>query len=138
MPHGVDEPEAQTRDRGAAASDAAARGPRVRGVIGLVAGLTGTGGGIFLSPLILLFRWADPKQTAAAAALFVLINSVSGLSGMAASGWTPHPSLALLAVAAGIGGLAGSYIGSRRATPRGMCLALAAVLLLAGGKLVLQ
>ena len=107
------------------------------GVLGLVAGLTGTGGGIFLSPVMLLFNWADPKRTAATASLFILLNSLAGLTGLASAGWTPAPSLALLAAAACLGGLIGSTLGSRRATPRSLNLTLAAVLLIAGGKLVL-
>lgn len=109
----------------------------VGGILGLVAGLTGTGGGIFLSPLMLLLNWADTKRTAATAALFILLNSLAGLSGLASAGWTPTPSLAVLAAAACIGGLIGSTLGSRRATPRAMNLVLAAILLIAGGKLIL-
>ena len=110
----------------------------VGGVLGLVAGLTGTGGGIFLSPVMLLFNWADTKRTAATASLFILLNSLSGLSGLASAGWRPAPSLAVLAAAACVGGLIGATIGSGRATPRALNLALAAVLLIAGAKLVLS
>jgi len=102
----------------------------VGGILGLAAGLTGTGGGIFLSPVILLFNWADTKRTAATAALFILLNSIAGLIGLASAGWTPPRSLAVLAAAACIGGVIGSSIGSRRASPRALNLALAAVLLI--------
>lgn len=105
--------------------------------LGLIAGLTGTGGGIFLSPVMLLFNWADTKRTAATASLFILLNSLAGLTGLASAGWTPTPALGVLAAAACIGGLIGATIGSRRATPRALNLTLAAVLLIAGGKLVL-
>lgn len=110
----------------------------VGGVLGLVAGLTGTGGGIFLSPVMLLCNWADTKRTAATAALFILLNSAAGLTGLASAGWRPTPSLAVLATAACIGGLIGSTLGSRRATPRVLNIILAAVLLVAGAKLVLN
>ncbi|MDQ6808282.1 MAG: TSUP family transporter [Verrucomicrobiota bacterium] len=49
--------------------------------LGLLAGLTGTGGGIFLAPLLLLMRWARTKTTGAVSALFILVNSISGLIG---------------------------------------------------------
>ncbi len=105
--------------------------------LGLAAGLTGTGGGIFLSPLLLLFNWADTKQTAAAASLFILLNSVAGLTGLAASGWRPDWELGVLAPAACLGGVAGAWFGSRRATPRALRLLLGAVLALAATKLLL-
>ncbi len=108
------------------------------GVIGLLSGITGTGGGIFLSPLMLILRWADTKHAATTSALFILVNSLAGLGGLAANGWKPMPGLAVLAVTAGIGGLIGSYFGSRMAQPRTLNILLAAVLLIAGGKLILS
>lgn len=107
------------------------------GVLGFVAGVTGTGGGIFLSPLLLLMRWADVKRTAATSALFILVNSVAGLAGQVDKGWRPDASLAWLAGAACIGGVVGSYIGARRASPRALIVLLGAVLAVAGVKLVL-
>lgn len=104
--------------------------------IGFAAGLTGTGGGIFLSPLILLCGWAEPKRTAASASLFVLVNSLSGLGGLLQAGWTPSIELLPLAIAAGIGGFAGAFLGSRKATPRTLNLLLAAVLAVAAVKLL--
>jgi uncharacterized membrane protein YfcA len=109
----------------------------IGGVLGLIAGLTGTGGGIFLSPVMLLFNWADTKRTAATASLFILLNSLAGLIGLASAGWRPTPTLAVLAAAACIGGLIGSTLGSRRATPRALNLFLAVVLLIAGAKLMM-
>lgn len=106
--------------------------------LGFLAGLTGTGGGIFLSPVILLMGWADPKRTAATSSLFILVNSVAGLGGLASRGWTPPPSLWLLAACAGAGGIIGATLGSRRATPRALNGLLAAVLLIAGSKLVVS
>jgi uncharacterized protein len=106
-------------------------------VLGLIAGLTGTGGGIFLSPLLLLCGWADTKRTAATASLFILVNSAAGLGGLASAGWVPPAPLAVLATCACIGGLVGATVGSRYAAPRALNLALSIVLLVAGGKLVL-
>lgn len=105
-------------------------------LLGFAAGLTGTGGGIFLSPLILLCGWAEPKRTAATASLFILVNSLSGLGGLLSAGWTPPLDLVPLALAAGAGGFAGAFLGSRKATPRMLNLLLAAVLALAASKLL--
>jgi len=105
--------------------------------LGFVAGLTGTGGGIFLSPLMLMLNWANTKRTAAVASMFILLNSISGLAGVAAKGWRPSPTLLVLAVAAGIGGWLGALYGSRRASPSALRLLLACVLLVAGVKLLL-
>lgn len=106
------------------------------GILGLLAGLTGTGGGIFLTPLLLLKRWARAKSAAAVSALFILVNSVSGLLGNLSS--TKHfpPFAAILAVAAVIGGTAGSYAGSQRIGPVAIKRLLSVVLLIAGTKLI--
>lgn len=105
--------------------------------LGLLSGLTGTGGGIFLTPLMLLLGWATTKETAAVSAPFILVNSISGLSGFISSG-RPLPaiagSLAIVAVAAG--GLGGFY-GSRRLPVSAIRRLLAVVLLVAGLKLLL-
>lgn len=106
------------------------------GVIGFLAGLTGTGGGIFLTPLLLVMRWARTKQAAATSALFILVNSVAGLAGNASSvGFVPALvwPLALAAVA---GGSAGAYFGSRRFPVATIKRLLAAVLVIAGLKLL--
>lgn len=106
------------------------------GVIGLLSGLTGTGGGIFLTPTLLFFRWARIREAAAVSALFILVNSLAGLAGY----FVAHrsvPSLGLvLAGAAVIGGTVGSYFGSRRFPVRTISLVLAIVLLVAGMKLI--
>ena len=106
-------------------------------VIGFLSGLTGTGGGIFLTPLLLFCRWARTRQAAAVSALFILVNSIAGLLGYFRSG-RPIPSLAwVLAIAAISGGTIGSYFGSARFPVRLIQLLLATVLLIAGFKLVL-
>lgn len=106
------------------------------GVIGFAAGLTGTGGGIFLSPLLLICGWAEPRRVAATASLFILANSLSGLAGIALSGWAVGLAPVPLAAAAAVGGAVGGYLGSRRATPRTLNLLLAAVLGIAAVKLI--
>ena len=104
--------------------------------LGLLAGLTGTGGGIFLTPLLLLMRWARAKSAAAVSALFILVNSASGLLGNLSS-TKSFPSLALiLVVAAVVGGAAGSYLGSQRLPHTAIKRLLAVVLLIAGTKLI--
>ncbi|MEO8439413.1 MAG: sulfite exporter TauE/SafE family protein [Spartobacteria bacterium] len=107
------------------------------GAIGLLSGLTGTGGGIFLTPALLFLRWARIREAAAVSALFILVNSIAGLTGY----FVAHrslPSLGLfLAGAAIIGGAAGSYFGSRRFPARTISLLLAIVLVIAGTKLIL-
>ena len=107
------------------------------GFIGLLAGLTGTGGGIFLTPLLLLAGWARVKSAAAVSALFILCNSIAGLLGNVGS-TKQFPTFALvLAAAAAIGGSVGSYLGSRRFDPAVIKRLLAVVLVIAGSKLIL-
>jgi len=84
------------------------------GVIGLLSGMLGIGGGIILSPLMLFFRWANTRQTAATSALFIFVNSVSGLVSLLAKGYTPDPQQYAWIGAAFAGGLVGGYLGSRR------------------------
>src|SRR6266850_7778952 len=93
--------------------------------LGLLSGLTGTGGGIFLTPLLLFCRWAHIRQAAAVSALFILVNSVAGLVGYFTKVHSV-PSLGLtLALAAIIGGIVGSHLGSRRFAVRVISLFLA-------------
>ena len=105
--------------------------------IGFLSGLTGTGGGIFLTPLLLLMGWADAKRAAAVSALFVLLNSVSGLAGNISATKALPTFLLPLLIAAALGGLVGSYFGSRRIQPHAIKKLLAMVLLIAGFKLIL-
>jgi uncharacterized protein len=104
--------------------------------IGFLSGLTGTGGGIFLTPLLLFRRWTYTRRAAAVSALFILVNSVAGLAGYLSSG-RPVPAtvwpLALGAVAAGS---IGSHFGSRSFPIRTISLLLATVLVIAGLKLI--
>lgn len=120
----------------------AVRPPPVWGIvvagasIGLASGLIGVGGGIFLTPLILFCRWAEPKTAAAVSAPFILVNSLAGLLGAVGS-WSQLPaSWPWLAVAATAGGLLGSRWGSQLARPAQLRPALALVLVVAAIKLV--
>jgi uncharacterized membrane protein YfcA len=104
--------------------------------IGFLSGLTGTGGGIFLTPLMLFCHWASIRGAAAVSALFILVNSIAGLTGFISSG-RPVPGFAwILAVGAVIAGTLGSYLGSRRFPVRAISIILATVLVLAGCKLI--
>jgi uncharacterized protein len=106
-------------------------------VIGLLSGLTGTGGGIFLTPLLLLMGWAAAKQASALSALFILMNSAAGLAGWLGSG-QPWPALpwGWMLLAAGTGGAVGATLGSRYFEPVWIKRLLAAVLVIAGIKLL--
>ena len=104
--------------------------------IGFLSGLTGTGGGIFLTPLMLFCRWAKVKEAAAVSSLFILVNSASGLAGYIKSG-RDLPDLAWpLAVVVAVGGFLGSRLGSHHLPVRGIAVLLAVVLAIAGTKLV--
>lgn len=106
------------------------------GALGFASGLTGTGGGIFLSPLILLCKWAGPKETAAVSVVFILVNSISGLAGAISKGATLPSGIWVWCVAAALGGLVGSYLGARRFGGRTLRRLLAIVLVVAGCALV--
>lgn len=104
--------------------------------LGLLSGLTGTGGGIFLTPLLIFLKWARTKTASATSALFILMNSISGLLGnVTATQAFPKFGVSLL-VAAGVGGLVGSRLGSRRLEPVVIKRLLAVVLIIAGLKLI--
>jgi len=104
--------------------------------LGLLAGLTGVGGGIYLSPLLLLMRWKDVRGTAAVSAAFIFVNSITGLSGRLIRGEVIDTGLLPLVAAAIIGGLIGSRWGAGTASARLLRAVLGAVLLVAGAKLL--
>ncbi|MFL6227659.1 MAG: sulfite exporter TauE/SafE family protein [Pyrinomonadaceae bacterium] len=104
--------------------------------IGFLSGLTGIGGGIFLSPVLLLMNWADVRRTAAVSAAFILVNSAAGLLGNLASVRSLPAAIPSLAVAALVGGLVGSELGSRRLPTLAIRRLLALVLVVAGVKLI--
>jgi uncharacterized membrane protein YfcA len=106
--------------------------------LGLLSGLTGVGGGIFLSPLLLILGWAGTKQTSATSAPFILVNSIAGLAAGLVSGSATLPSMTwILGGAVLVGGWIGAEYGSRRFANPVVRRFLAAVLATAGGKMVL-
>jgi uncharacterized membrane protein YfcA len=102
--------------------------------IGLLSGLLGIGGGIFLGPLVLLLRWAGPRETAAMTAAFIFFISASGLTGHGLRGAVDPRFLLPLAAAALLGGTIGAHLGATRLTARTMRRLLAAILLIAAIK----
>lgn len=105
---------------------------------GLLSGLTGIGGGIFLSPLLILCGWGRPKEVSGVAALFILVNSASGLLGhLGRLEAVPEFTLYLI-VGSLLGGLFGAVLGSTRLPVRILVHALSLVLGTAGTKLILM
>lgn len=111
-------------------------GLAVGGVIGLLAGLTGTGGGIFLTPILVLSGWARTRDAAGLSGAFILANSASGLAGVVTGGISLPPELPLWALAVGTGGVIGSWLGAARFSVLGLRRALSLVLVVAAAKLV--
>ena len=110
----------------------------VGGVLGLLSGLTGVGGGIFLSPLLLITGWAGTKQTSAVAAPFILVNSAAGLvAGFTMKSASLPAQIWILCVAVLVGGWLGAEYGSRRFTNPFIRRLLAVVLAVAGAKMLL-
>ena len=105
-------------------------------VIGVLSGLTGVGGGIFLSPLILMMGWAETRATSGVAAAFILVNSVAGLLGHLSSVANLPPAIPFWAVAVVAGGWIGAEYGSKRLAPPVLRQLLSAVLIIAGLKLI--
>jgi hypothetical protein len=107
------------------------------GSIGLLSGIVGVGGGIFLSPVILFLRWADVKQTAATSAVFIVVNSIAGLLGRAVGQTFEVGSLLPCVFAAAIGGYLGSHYGATKFSTALLRWLLAVVLVIAAGKLLM-
>ena len=108
--------------------------------IGVLSGIVGVGGGIFLSPLLILLHWANPKQTAATSAFFIFVNSFSGLLGRTfRQNFELHLSgvLVFMVLSAFVGGLLGSRLGAGRFSHQWLRLILAGVLILAAVKLLM-
>ena len=104
---------------------------------GLLAGLTGMGGGAFLSPLLLLAGWATPRQMAGISTGFILLNSLAALAGTVAGTWRLPDEVVVWGAAAVVGGLIGAELGSRHLSDTALRRLLAAVLIAAGAKLIL-
>jgi len=113
------------------------RAMAIGAALGLLAGLTGVGGGIFLSPLLLMLGWAGTKQTSAVSAPFILLNSIAGLvAGLAMKSASLPSYIWILATAAVAGGWLGAEYGSRRFTNPAVRRILALVLAVAGAKMI--
>lgn len=104
--------------------------------IGLLSGLTGTGGGIFLSPLMIFMRWAKPETTTGIAACFIVANSTAGLAGNLASVQALPAALPVLLAAAAAGGWLGTWLGVARYSTATLRRVLAIVMVVAGAKLL--
>lgn len=102
--------------------------------IGFLSGLIGIGGGIFLTPLLILFHWSNSKTAAAISAAFIFVNSISGLAGFLTKGGAIPEITAYLLPAVLLGGSIGSYWGSNRAQSPALMRALALVLVIAAAK----
>ncbi len=105
--------------------------------VGLLSGLTGTGGGIFLSPLLLFFGWTTARQASGITAPFILANSIAGLAGNLVSLRSLPSELSYFIVAALVGALIGTQFGIRWFSNVTLQRVLALVLLIAGGKFLL-
>ena len=106
-------------------------------ILGLVSGIIGIGGGILLSPLLILLNWSTIKQTAGVSAAFIVLNSISGLVGLIQKGFTMDRHSMLWILAAFAGGILGSYAGSRKLSVSGLQYILAGVLCFAAVKLMI-
>jgi uncharacterized protein len=105
-------------------------------LLGFLSGLIGIGGGIILSPIIILLKWGTQKQTAAVSAAFILVNSISGLGGQLSNGIQLAPEIGYMLASAIAGGFLGSYMGSYRITEKALKYALSLVLTFASIKLL--
>lgn len=105
-------------------------------LLGFFSGLIGIGGGIILSPIIILLHWGNIKETAAVSAAFILVNSVSGLSGQLSQGIELAPEIAFMLIVAILGGTIGGYLGSYKIKENTLKYALSLVLMFASVKLL--
>jgi len=108
----------------------------VGGTIGLLSGMIGIGGGIILSPVLLLLKWTDQKQTAAISAAFIFVNSVAGLGGQLIKGFEFNGHMVVYVGIAFAGGICGAYFGALKFPQTVLKNVLACVLALAAYKLI--
>lgn len=104
-------------------------------ILGFFSGMIGIGGGIILSPLLLLMGWASIKETAAISAIFIFLNSASGILGVIAKGFEPVSSIYILIGLGIVGSIIGSRMGQKKFTPKYLMTVLSFVLLFASFKL---
>lgn len=108
----------------------------IGGAIGLLSGMIGIGGGIILSPVLLLLKWSDQKQTAAVSAAFIFVNSLAGLGGQLIKGFQFNTSMLTFTGIAFVGGICGAYFGALKLRQTILKNILAGVLALAAYKLI--
>jgi hypothetical protein len=104
--------------------------------LGFFSGLIGIGGGIILSPIIILLKWGTMKETAAVSAAFILVNSISGLTGQFSQGIQLAPEIGYMLAVAITGGVIGSYMGSYKISEKTLKYSLSVVLIFASYKLL--
>lgn len=103
-------------------------------VIGFVSGLIGIGGGILLSPILLMLGWTNVKETSAVSALFILVNSIAGLASSTGFHLNIPPNLVMLIPLTVVGGFLGAYYGSLKFNTQSLKYLLGTVLLIASVK----
>lgn len=108
----------------------------IGGIIGLLSGMIGIGGGIILSPVLLLLKWTDQKQTAAISAAFIFVNSIAGLGGQLTRGFQFNSYMLMYVAVAFAGGICGAYFGALKFRQDVLKNVLACVLALAAYKLL--
>lgn len=106
-------------------------------IIGLLSGMIGIGGGIILSPVILLLHWGNIKQSAAVSALFIFVNSIAGITGLMIKGVSIDNYVFLWLPVAITGGVAGAYVAQKKLNNQTLKILLASVLVIASVKLLL-
>lgn len=108
------------------------------GGIGFFSGMVGIGGGIILSPLLLITRWGGMKETAAASAAFIFLNSLAGLSGHVMAGMEVSPKIIPWIIVVIIGGALGSWSGGFRLSVKQLRYLITGVLVIASLKLFIM
>ncbi len=105
-------------------------------IIGIISGMVGMGGGILLSPLLLLMGWSNQQQTAALSAIFIFLNSAAGMLGQLKQGFSLDQSTYTIIVFVLVGGWLGAYFGSKKLQSNQLKFILATVLIVAATKLL--
>jgi len=109
----------------------------VGGILGFISGLTGVGGGIYLSPLLILFSWVTIKESIPIAAAFILINSIAALTGYFSANTEIPDGIPLLVVVAVFGAIIGTELAKRKLASKELKVMLGIVLVIAGFKMIL-